>query len=460
MIRFFLLTGKEFASLEAPDPEAIYFIRDEHRIQTAGVDFCSGVSGFGQIAGGYAAAVSAYSNTGDAVTVTLQALSSEETDMTKFLPGANIWFNVCNEADEATEELLFQKRTILSVDADRATLTLDAPLENANVNEIVPEKLFCMVPDSTRRDNASATGDKNFVTGARSHANGSWNTVTGLCSTVSAGAQNLVTGDFSEAIGIDNHVSGTLSLAVGGNNEVCELSSLAVGTGNRAMSQDERILGSTNNVSAVNSTVIGNVNTVTGYGTTVIGGRNTAGGKGGISIGNGLENHADHAVMIGNYGSLDAGLENTNALAIAAGSRENPENIMVFRSRRPEKNPNYEDGSETETPYVAVPAYRTTFRGQLSPVTGELSADAAGNAVIDAALYSRWRVSGEGSVHISMVNAVDGDRIELVLDSASLTPVFPDTWIGSADVTSRPGVYLLEIVQVGENVFYGIRFPR
>ena len=47
MIRFFLLTGKEFASLEAPDPEAIYFIRDEHRIQTAGVDFCSGVSGFG-----------------------------------------------------------------------------------------------------------------------------------------------------------------------------------------------------------------------------------------------------------------------------------------------------------------------------------------------------------------------------------------------------------------------------
>ena len=73
MIRFFLLTGKEFASLEAPDPEAIYFIRDEHRIQTAGVDFCSGVSGFGQIAGGYAAAVSAYSNTGDAVTVTLHS---------------------------------------------------------------------------------------------------------------------------------------------------------------------------------------------------------------------------------------------------------------------------------------------------------------------------------------------------------------------------------------------------
>ena len=36
MIRFFLLTGKEFASLEAPDPEAIYFIRDEHRIQTDG----------------------------------------------------------------------------------------------------------------------------------------------------------------------------------------------------------------------------------------------------------------------------------------------------------------------------------------------------------------------------------------------------------------------------------------
>lgn len=461
MIRFFLVTGKQYAALDSPDPEAIYFIRDEHRIQTAGVDFASGISGFGHVIGGYPAAVASYSNTEDAVSVTLKAAADgEDMDMTKYLPGDDIWFNVCNDADQNTEELLFQKRTILAVDTGHAILTLDAPLENSNVTEIIPSRLFCMVPDRTRKDNASASGDKNFVAGMRAHANGSWNTVTGFCASVGAGAENIVNGDFSSAYGIGNIVAGKLSLAIGGSNKVDELSSVVIGTGNTAENQDERIFGSTNTVSAINSNVIGNVNSASGYGTVVIGDRNNADGQGGISIGTSLGNHASHAVMIGHNGELEAAPENKNAVAIAGGAEGKKENIVVFRSWKAALNPEYEAGSETEEQYLAVPAYRTTFRGQFTPMTGEISADSEGNAVIDADLYSRWRLSGEGSVNISLLNAVDGDRIELILDSTSITPVFPESWIGAPDVTSLQGICLLEIAMIGDKVFCAIRFPR
>ena len=101
MIRFFLVTGKQYAALDSPDPEAIYFIRDEHRIQTAGVDFASGISGFGHVIGGYPAAVASYSNTEDAVSVTLKAVDAgEDVDMTKYLPGGDIWFNICSDAGD------------------------------------------------------------------------------------------------------------------------------------------------------------------------------------------------------------------------------------------------------------------------------------------------------------------------------------------------------------------------
>lgn len=460
MIRFFLVTGKQYAALDSPDPEAIYFIRDEHRIQTAGVDFASGISGFGHVIGGYPAAVASYSNTEDAVSVTLKAAADgEDMDMTKYLPGGDIWFNICSDADQNTEELLFQKRTILAVDTGHATLTLDAPLENSNVTEIIPSRLFCMVPDRTRKDNASASGDKNFVAGMRAHANGSWNTVTGFCASVGAGAENIVNGNFSAAYGINNIVARTLALAVGDSNKVDELSSVVIGTGNTAGNQEERIFGSTNTVSAINSNVIGNVNSVTGYRTVVIGDRNNADGQGGISIGTGLKNHASHAVMIGHYGELEAAPENKNAVVIAGGSEGKKNNIVIFRSWKAALNPEYEQGTSEEQ-YLAVPACRTTFRGQFTPMTGEISADSEGNAVLDADLYSRWKLSGEGSVNISLVNAVDGDRIELILDSTSITPVFPESWIGAPDVTSQPGICLLEIAVIGDKVFCGKRFPQ
>ena len=163
--------------------------------------------------------------------------------------------------------------------------------------------------------------------------------------------------------------------------------------------------------------------------------------------------------MIGHYGELEAAPENKNAVVIAGGSEGKKNNIVIFRSWKAALNPDYEQGTSEEQ-YLAVPACRTTFRGQFTPMTGEISADSEGNAVLDADLYSRWKLSGEGSVNISLVNAVDGDRIELILDSTSITPVFPESWIGAPDVTSQPGICLLEIAVIGDKVFCGKRFPQ
>ena len=53
-----------------------------------------------------------------------------------------------------------------------------------------------------------------------------------------------------------------------------------------------------------------------------------------------------------------------------------------------------------------------------------------------------------------------GDKIQLVLDSNGITPVFPAAWVTlGADVSTTPGLYVLEIAVVGTTVFYKVLYP-
>ncbi|MGF0039105.1 hypothetical protein ACQRE0_22395, partial [Victivallis vadensis] len=48
-----------------------------------------------------------------------------------------------------------------------------------------------------------------------------------------------------------------------------------------------------------------------------------------------------------------------------------------------------------------------------------------------------------------------------VLDTTKITPAFPANWVTlGADVSSEPGLYVLEIAMVGDTVFYAIKWPN
>ena len=77
------------------------------------------------------------------------------------------------------------------------------------------------------------------------------------------------------------------------------------------------------------------------------------------------------------------------------------------------------------------------------------------SAVLDADQYSRWALTGAGTAVLQLANWGDGCRGELVIDTRQITPVIPSAWqTSSGDITSVPGVYILEIEQALDTIFY------
>lgn len=442
--------------------------------------------GVGNVLDGYAARVTAFN--AESRTITLESpAEDEELDMSKFTAGASIRINAAESYVEG-ETLLWQENIIAAVDAGNKTVTLTAdPSDAAALSDLFDGRIFVRVddPERLKEDAASASGSKNFVVGARATASGSWNTVTGMAARAD-GMQNVVSGDGSSAAGVANLVKGDNSRAVGTANEVQEAMSFVVGSGNKAKAQGQIIAGTMNEVAAINATVIGvNNKDVSGYGAVVIGSNNGASGKNSVTFGGNLRNHAEGGTLTGRYAELEDSAENRGAFAVGGGEHGAETVSFIHRVCRAEENPlfdpstsgdasapNPKDGSG-ERKYNSVPGYSTEYRGSLRAMTGTLTAPAAGATgttppvVLDVTQYSRFHVvapAGNGVMGLALFELADtfrdGDRCEVVIDTTKVIPNFPSEWVTpGADVTTTPGLYVIEIAMVESTVFYKVLWP-
>lgn len=109
--------------------------------------------------------------------------------------------------------------------------------------------------------------------------------------------------------------------------------------------------------------------------------------------------------------------------------------------------------------YVAERAYETEYRGHWLAITRNV--DTAGTVTLDHDQYARWNLTASGEITLALANWKDGDSGELIVDTTKQTINIPAEWVTlGADITKTPGVYVLEIAQVGTTIFYGVRWPN
>ena len=414
--------------------------------------------GTGNILGGYAVKATAY----NASTFTLTLDPGEEgseTDMDKFVPGTVAYVNELTDdtADDPEtpedEEVWgsFKSAEIETVDAANHTITFTSDIGLATSSTL--ENIFCRVADDSRKDAAASSGDRNFVTGSAAGADGLINTVTGTGSKAS-GAMNTVSGDFSEAVGVGNNVSGNRNAVSGGNNKVSGDMNFVTGTGNEIAGQGAVILGGSNrDVTGVDVKILGDGNKAAGNRVNVIGFHNEVSGDESSVLGNGLIVAAKKAVVIGQRGELADTPENRGAVAIAGGDSGDGSNAISFIHRSRKADPL----DENET----VPAFSNYYRGRLTPMV--LTVAEVGTVELDHDQYARWELTGTGAVTLTLAGWQDGDRGEVVIDTAKQTFSIPASWIVPDEVwdawADTPGKYCMEIRKEGGAVFAHAAVP-
>lgn len=439
---------------------------------TGGSGTVGDVTGKGHVIGGYAARITEYDESAKRVTL------AEDADMTKFSAGATATFNWAGTSASAEEK--FASAEIATVDATNRTLTFSAALDGA-MPDIDKNAAWVRVIDPDRDSAASAHGEFNFVTGDDAHGQGYCNSATGV-GAFASGAYNNVPGDFSEAHGVGNTVAGENNVAfggnntgIGGNNSVLPEAQMCftVGNGNVAKGQSQIILGCSNELTGHTCGVLGSAN------------RDAAGASFHVMLGWGNftdaaytvtggycnRNHAKRASMFGAFGELSASAENEGAFAIGGGEKKGSERVtFIHRSRRPVLNPLYnssKDSGKTGTDsdgnakYLAEMGASTEYAGTLKPMSKTVTATDGGTLEFDPGEFSRYILTGSGSVTLGVSDAMaDGDSIQIVLDTSKVTPTFPAGWVTlGVDVTTLPGLYVLEIAKVGTTIFYKTLFP-
>lgn len=430
---------------------------------TGGNGTVGDVTGKGHVIGGYAAMIIAYDEAANRVTL------AEDTDMSKFSAGATATFNWAGTSAEEK----FASAEIATVDATNRTLTFSATLDGA-MPDIEKNAAWVRVLDPDRDSAASAHGEYNFVSGDDAHGQGYCNSVTGV-GAFASGAYNNVPGDYSEAHGVGNTVAGEKNVAFGGNNSVLPEAQMCftVGNGNVAKGQSQIILGCSNELTGHTCGVLGSANKDAAGASfhVMLGWGNYTDAAYTVTGGYCNRNHAKRASMFGAFGELSASAENEGAFAVGGGEKKGSERVtFIHRSRRPVLNPLYnssKDSGNTGTDsdgnakYLAEMGASTEYAGTLKPMSKTVTVTDGGTLEFDPGEYSRYILTGSGSVTLGVSDAMaDGDSIQIVLDTSKVTPTFPAGWVTlGVDVTTLPGLYVLEIAKVGTTIFYKTLFP-
>lgn len=266
------------------------------------------------------------------------------------------------------------------------------------------------------------------------------------------------------------------SVTIHGDNNENSLGFVRIYGSNNKTYQFQNIWGDNNELTAsVNVTVFGNSNKDNGRnanGAVIIGNLNEVTGANSYTVGYRLKNHAKGARVFGRYFTLEDTPENEYALALGDGELDGTtptgEISLIHRVFKSVLNPLYDPSKDTdntgtdsagEKKYVAERAYATEYRGHWLAVTRNV--DTAGTVTLDHDLFARWNLTASGEITLSLANWQDGDSGELIVDTTKQTINIPADWVTlGADITKTPGVYVLEIAQVGTTIFYGVRWPN
>lgn len=471
--------------VEVDDPHPVTrkqmksYIADElEKIGTGGTGGTGGsgtvgdVTGKGHVIGGYTARITEYDESAKRVTL------AEDADMTKFSAGATATFNWAGTSASAEEK--FASAEIATVDATNRTLTFSATLDGA-MPDIEKNAAWVRVIDPDRDSAASAHGEYNFVTGDNAHGQGYCNSATGV-GAFASGAYNNVPGDFSEAHGVGNTVAGENNVAfggnntgIGGNNSVLPTAQMCftAGNGNIAKGQSQIMLGCSNELTGHTCGVLGSANKDAEGASfhVMLGWGNFTDAAYTVTGGYCNRNHAKRASMSGVFGELSSSAENEGAFAVGGGEKKGSERVtFIHRSRRPVLNPLYNSSkdsgntgidSDGNAKYLAEMGASTEYAGTLKPMSKTVTVTDGGTLEFDPGEYSRYILTGSGSVTLGVSDAMaDGDSIQIVLDTSKVTPTFPAGWVTlGVDVTTLPGLYVLEIAKVGTTIFYKTLFP-
>lgn len=265
-------------------------------------------------------------------------------------------------------------------------------------------------------------------------------------------------------------------VTIDGDNNENSLGFVRIYGSNNKTYQFQNIWGDLNELTAsVNVTVFGNSNKDNGKnanGAFIVGDMNEVTGRNTITAGYRLKNHAKGGKAFGRYFTLEDTPENEYAFALGDGELDGTtptgEISLIHRVFKKVLNPLYDPAKDTdntgtdsagEKQYIAERAYATEYRGHWLAITRNV--DTAGTVTLDHDQYARWNLTASGEITLSLSNWQDGDSGELIVDTTKQTINIPAEWVTlGADITTTPGVYVLEIAQVGTTIFYAIKYPN
>ena len=272
------------------------------------------------------------------------------------------------------------------------------------------------------------------------------------------------------------------SVIIQGDSNENDLGFVRIFGSNNKTYQFQNVFGDLNEFTAsVNVTVFGSTNKDNGVnanGAFVFGNMNEVTGQNTFTAGYRVKNLAKGARAFGRYFTLEDTPENEYAFALGDGELDGTtpagEVSFVHRVFKKVENPLFDpddlaEGSSLSDPnpkdssgerkYVAERAYETEYRGHFLPITQTVAA--AGTVTLDHDRYARWNLTASGAVTLALANWKDGDSGELIIDTTKQTISIPAEWVTlGADITTTPGVYVLEIAMIGSTVFYAIKWPN
>lgn len=259
-------------------------------------------------------------------------------------------------------------------------------------------------------------------------------------STIAAGVNNTVTGDFgSEAFGKDNTVTATSAFTVGFKNEVSGANSIAYGHKNKAIGVNSIAGGESSEAKGYNSVAIGSSAQALQDNTFAIGSQARANGTDALAFGNGAYAENTATVAIGK--TVKATEE--GALAIGFNTEATARNAIAI-------------GGNVKEPGDTLAIQKTTASGRQSIALGyKANSKGVSGISIGTNAYSE----GRGAVSIGSWSIASGDGATAVGGGHARADRAVVVGSGNADgkesvsVGSYSRVYAEGAVGIGRNVF-------